>query len=461
MNSLSGIVLIDDDKDDLDSLQNSFTQAGYPCLPIHYVSDDPINISGVDHINLSMINPRVIITDLNLQEIPNVNKQTLVAPIAKVLEKLTLNGPYILYFWSKNVAHVDGVMELIFERYRKTISPPLHYGILDKTEIKGSPETLKIKVKELLLDNSTFSALFSWENRVSYAARSTTDSLYKLACSFDSANISDFQSKTTNSLGTLLAAIGNEAIGVENAKTEPSLAIELGLEPVLHDHIQSNYGDVDNNSAWRCAASGIGTRLDRESYSNAKAYLNSFYHVEELKDDASKNKRGCWVSFNAEYLSDEQNFEKIKRNLGRCIKKILHEEFLNGTESDSKEREQARAKTILGFIELSPECDHAQRKIKLNRYFLSAMIPVEYEKHTFYGNERRNTAHAGVYRLPNLIIGEKEYIIKISFRYQVGAIPDFNKWMGKPLFRLKNQTLADISFRASQHVNRPGIIRFD
>ena len=223
---LPSIVLIDDKKEDLESIQNSFTQAGYPCFPIHYQGAEPENSSGIDHVNVSMIHPRVIVTDLNLQEHGQFNEKILVGPIADVLKKLTLDGPYLLYFWSKNVEYVDGVVDLIFERH--DIPLPLHHGVLDKTSLKSSPAALKCELEKLFLCNKTFNALFGWENRVSSAAQSTTDSLYKLARPFEPANIHEFQRKTTGSLGTLLAAIGNEAIGFENAKEEPSLAIELG-----------------------------------------------------------------------------------------------------------------------------------------------------------------------------------------------------------------------------------------
>ena len=405
-----------------------------------------------------MIHPRVIVTDLNLQEHGQFNEKILVGPIADVLKKLTLDGPYLLYFWSKNVEYVDGVVDLIFERH--DIPLPLHHGVLDKTSLKSSPAALKCELEKLFLCNKTFNALFGWENRVSSAAQSTTDSLYKLARPFEPANIHEFQRKTTGSLGTLLAAIGNEAIGFENAKEEPSLAIELGLEPVLRDHIQSSYGYVDNNSAWSEAASGIGTKLSRDSYSNVRAYLNSFYHVEELKEDAPKNKRGSWVEFNSDYLGLEQNVSKIEKNLGSDIKTIIRDEFINSKIKGFTDNDEFYSDIKLGFLELSAECDEAQRKTKLNRYFLSSMIPVEHDRYASYG-KGKYTAHAGIYCLPNVIIDGQEYIIKISFMYQVGAIPNFNKWLGKPIFRLKDQILSDISFRASQHLTRPGIIRFD
>lgn len=458
MISLPGIILIDDTKEDLESLQNSFIQNGYPCLPILYINDSE-NISGIDHVNLDMIKPRIVITDLNLQEL-QIDAKTFVGPIAEVLKKLNPDGPYLLYFWSKNKEHAEEVVDLILERYRE-ISLPLHWGVLDKTEFKHNPDALKEKIEKLIAENPIFNALFNWENRVASAAQATTNSLFKLAQPHSPIDISDFQSKTNSKLKVMLTAIGNEAIGTKNAKDEPGLAIELGLEPVLRDHIHLSNECTDNNSAWQSAADSIGTRLDPQSYSDLKAHLNSFYHVEELGDTSPKNKRGSWIAFDSDYLNDSTNEPRIKKNLGRNIKTLVNEEFLNCSVGTSEARKKAHNDTKLGFIELSAECDQAQRKTKLNRYLLSAMIPVEHEQFTVFGEEKRNTAHAGVYRLPNIIIKGKEYIVKISFMYQVGAIPDFNKWLGKPVFRLKDQILSDISFRASQHLTRPGIVRFD
>ncbi|WP_272668421.1 hypothetical protein [Providencia sp. PROV038] len=452
---LPGIVLIDDSKEDLEQLHDNLIKIGYPCFPIHYKNDDEENQSGIDHININIIKPRIIITDLNLQE-HQINPKNFVGPIAEVLKKLNISGPYLLYFWTKNNNHANDVMKIIFERYKDDIPLPLHYGVIDKAKFKASPDTQKKSIENLITENSIFNALFSWENKISIAAQNTTDSLFKLATPESSSSVIEFQSKVKDKLETILAIIGNETIGIKNAKEFPGSAIELGLEPVLHDHIHLSSNVENSNAIWQSATRKIGCK---QGSLDIKAYLNSFYHIEESVSNDLKNKRGYWVEFNSEYFSN--NTKKLEKNLGRKIKTILFEEFLNCKEGDKALREEAWNATTLGFIELSAECDQAQRKTKLNRYFLSVMIPIEYEALTYYGAGKRESAHAGIYRLPNVIIKNKEYIVKISFMYQIGIIPNANKWLGKPIFRLKEQILSDISYRASQHITRPGIIRFD
>jgi len=458
MISSPSIVLVDDNKEDLDELQDSFIRSGYPCFPILYENNDSSNETGIDHVRLDMINPRVIISDLNLQELQHIDEKTLVAPIAEVLKKLSIDGPYILYFWSKNTSVVPKVMELIEQRYKNDIFYPLHWGILDKSEFKGKPDGLAEKVKNLFSEIPMFNALYGWENRVSKAAQSTADSLFRLAKPDSYTGINDFQEKVTTRLQAILAVIGNETIGHQNAKDDPEIAIELGLQPVLHDHIQSAYEHIER-SEWLNAAPKIGERLKADD--DVRAHLNSFYHMEEVSSDVSKNKRGMWIELAPSYFDDSDKFSKIKQNFGKELKSIIHDEFLDNKRGNKIERKAARDATKLGFVEVSAECDQAQRKTKLHRYFLSALIPIEHANLTYFRDGKNDTAHGGIYRLPNLMIENNEYIVKISFMYPIGIIPDINKWLGEPKFRLKDQILADISFKASQHTARPGIIRFD
>jgi hypothetical protein len=459
MISLPGIVLIDDIESELDQLHKSFITAGYPCFPINFINDDNENHSGIDHVKLDFLNPRVVITDLNLYENTKMDAVVLAGPIAEVLQKIIKDGPYILYFWSKNEKDAEGVMGILTSRF-PNLKLPLEWGVLSKTEFINNDKILTERISNLLEDNKMFYSLFNWENKVYNAAQATTDSLFNLAKPSKFQNISDFKDKTTAKLQTMIAAIGNETLGIKNAGKEPDIAVELGLEPVLHSHIRT-INEASNSSIWIDAVPSIGTRLDSKSYQDVKAQLNSFFHLENLNDNSPKDKRGSWLEFKSEYFENENNTSNIKKNLGRKIKALINEEFFDSSQGDPDKRSEAHLKIKLGFIELSAECDQAQRKTKMNRYFLSAMIPKEYEGFTFFREGTSDKAHAGIYRLPNLIVNGQEYIVKISFMYQVGAVPSSSKWLGKPVFRLKDQILSDISFKASQHASRPGIIRFD
>jgi len=460
MNRTPNIIVVDNEKSELIDIQNGFFNGGIPCLPIHYQYDLMTNKSGLDHITLSDFEPRIVVSDLNLRDLSLTAPIELVQPVATMLKKLELEGPYILIFWSGVAQLVDTVMATLQERFYSDINLPMYHTSIDKSQFSGSGNAtaLKDKLNEIIKESKLFNALMDWEGRVAISARNTTNSLFNLTKPIAVAPEADYQVLHTAKLQTILATIGNETLGVKNAKDEPEVALDLGLAPVLHDHLQG-LTETQDRSIWLEAVPDIGKRLHPEQ--DVKAHLNSFYHVGAVSDDSQKSKRGTWIEFNSEYLNTPGNAQKIKSQFGKTIKTILHEEFLDNRQGKSEERATARNDTTIGFIELSAECDQAQRKTKLHKYLLSALIPVKHSRFTIFGEGARNTAHSGIYRLPNLMIDGEEFIVKVTFMYQIGVIPDTHKWLGLAKFSLKDQILADISYQCSQHASRPGIIRFD
>ncbi|WP_445365385.1 hypothetical protein ACJJJB_20015 [Microbulbifer sp. ANSA001] len=454
MFGVPNIIVVDDNPEELEDIKRSFYEAGMPCLPIQYVNDDPDNVSGIDHISLSdSIAPRVVVTDLNLTESLSSKATSLVAPLAEVLKQLPIKGPYILCVWSKLADIVDEVITLLEERYKEDLLLPIHYSVIPKHEFSKNPKALRNRVEEVVSENDLFNALLSWEYRVAEAARNTTNTLYDLARSIENGSID----ASSNRLKNILAAIGNESIGVKNAIDMPALAMESGLTPILEDQLTTT-SEVNLDEKWSKAIPSLGKSEELDT--NAKAKLNSFYHIEEVINDYPKAHRGVFVKFNNEYLGAEESSKKFERSLGRSLKSLLHEEFLNPRYGSKTERQVAREQLELGFLEVSAACDHAQRKTKLPKYILGALIPVEFENFTIFQNGNKDRAHEGIYRLPVIELGGKSYIVKFSFKYQFGVQPDHNKWFGECMFRVRDQVLSSIIFNKSQHASRPGIISF-
>ncbi|ANF57239.1 hypothetical protein A5892_06980 [Halotalea alkalilenta] len=457
---MPGIVVIDDNQDELDSIKRAFFEAGIPCLPIQYINNDPDNESGIDHVDISdWISPRIIVTDLNLTEIQNAKAVNLAGPLAKMFQKLSVKGPYLLCIWSKLEKDVADVIQVLEERHWNDITLPLQVSVISKTEFLSEAEKLKEKLKNLISENSLFDTLLNWEMRTSEAGRSAVAMLYSLA---QDNNQSKSIEDRAGELRKILAAIGNEAIGLKNAADTPALAMECGLIPVLEDQVRSMSGAALDNK-WTDAVPEIGTKQNIDDA--VKSKLNTFYHVEEVLEDFPKDCRGVFVSINGKYLETEKNTEKFEKRIGRSIECLIHEEFLRrkGKAEGRALTEKARNETILGFLEISAACDYAQRKTKFPRYILGALIPAEFEELTSFTTSqgtKKDRAHDGVYRLPRIEVKGKTYIVKFSFKYQLGAQPDDNQWFGGSLFRVRDQILSAIIFNCSQYASRPGVISF-
>lgn len=470
----TNVVLIDDTEDELLELQKAFFSEAIPCLPIHYQYDMLDNKSGIDHLNIDGLSPRIIVTDLNLRESSNLEPLALFSPLADMLKKLVSGGPYLLILWSKNHELVNEVMRLLEERVTD-LQLPIHYSVIDKKEYSGEgASSLQDKIKNIIVECDLFNAIINWESRILNASKGTSDSLFKLTKPTDVTGAS-YQESHIAEMQKVLAVIGNETLGTVNAKDEPGIAVDLGLAPVLQDQLSSMYGDDDDD--WTRAVPEIGSySVTIPSYIKSK--LNSFFHLEEVEVGYPKNCKGVFVELDSDILSDEYKKKKLEMKLGRSIKNILMEEFISTIPIDgfsrkgcSTFREQARSESILGFVEVSADCDQAQKKVKLNRYLLAILIPIKYKNLTVFENkdgELRETNHEGIYKAPVIQVGEEEYILKLSFKYQLGTTPSalvhgeeyVNTWFGNTLFRLREQLLNDISFKCSQYSTRPGIVCF-
>jgi hypothetical protein len=464
---MPGLVLIDDDKDELDNIQAAFFKAGIPCLPIMYINDDPDNRTGIDHVEISEFQPRIIITDLNLKEISNSDPRSLTPPIADLLKKLVTTGPYLLFFWSKHNQQVEEVMRLLEERFSADIKLPLNWGCINKNEFKGieNIDILKEKVKTLITDFPLFHALFDWEFRIANAAIKTTNTLYELTYPSNVPEGTNYSEEHNQKLEQALSIIGNETLGSKNALENPSIALDSGLSPVLNDRLKTM---LSENSLWKNAVPSIGRYI--QVTDEIKSALNSFYHIEEVNDNYPKTSRGVFVKLDCSILTNAQKKQKFENRMGSSIKSIIHEEFINSRKGDATQREEVRNSLIIGFVEVSAECDQAQKKTKLHRYILAALIPSKYNEYTTFGeHDNRDRAHGGIYRLPQLKYKNENYILKLSFKYQLGTKPKSNvnnveyenTWFGVPLLRLKEQILLDISFNCAHYSSRPGIVRFD
>jgi len=469
--NLPGTILIDDNKEELYEILGSISAAGIPCVPIHYKSD-PDNNSGIDHIDVDNIRSRIIITDLNLTESSTLDAKSLIGPIAKVLTPITNNGPYILLFWSKNEGLVAEVIQLLKIRFHDKINLPIHWAVISKSEFKDKPEALKNKIELLIKENALFNAISDWESRISYAAQNTSNALYHLTIptDYDPENKIEQHQKQ---LIKALALIGNETVGIKNASKQPSLAVDLGLSPLLQDQLNIT-NSVEN--LWERAVPEVGKH--QQLNDSIKSTLNTFCHLEQVEPNFSKSCRGVFVKVNNEILDDLDKRHKLEDRLGNTIEELIHEEFLSKskcgkTRPEAKAfQQEARESIKLGFVEVSAVCDQAQQKTKLHQYLLAALIPEKFEELTRFKNSRdeiQDFSHIGIYRLPKIKIENEIYILKLTFKYQIGtrALSNVkerayqNTWFGDPLFRLKDQILSDISFKCAQYSSRPGIIRFD
>jgi hypothetical protein len=452
MKNFPDILIVDDNKKELDILHQAFISANIPVFPIFYDREDSENESGVDHVKSLMgSSPRIVVTDLNLQENQSNDPVQLVGPIAKVLECLvTKKTPYYLIVWSKLPNIVEKIIGLLESRFSDTVTLPMGYSVIQKDDYLTNSEALPDKIVEIISENKLISALLSWESSIRDAAKSTIDQLFSV--SFDASKNKDIESINKN-FEEILSFISRESIAQKHAKEDPWTAVHSALLPVLIDKLSEQCNE-ESSQFWLDAFPNISkSRLKVED--SVKPILNSFYFLKS--NDDRPFARGAFVSMDNEFLGENRNMSKFTSLVGRDLDRIVCEEFITESRNKWEEHKISSSNLIIGFLETSAECDYAQKKVKLPRYLLGILIPVEYEEYTKFKTSSGN-AHNGIYRLPSVRVGERDYIFKVSYKYQFGTQPIENKWFGNTVFRLRDEVLASISHGYSTHTSRPGIM---
>lgn len=453
------IVIVDNEQEHLDKLNAAFALSAMPCLPIRFISD-PDNKSGVDHVSADSRHARIVALDINLQDAGGtLDAKGLYPAIEGVLKKLAPSGPYFLIFWSRHKNLPEEIMRLLATRSGDDVVAPIGWHFLDKSDfLDGNGESLKERLLEAIGDACIFRLLLEWEQRTGNAASETLSGLYMLAARASGSGWDYAQ--TAQNLTTLMTHIAHEALGHKNAKDSASHAVESGLLPMVEDRLAILSGEdrEDLNDQWNTCLDKLGEPKKLGSLSKADAAnLNTFYHIEELPEGYSKCKRGVFVSLPDSFRNDNSAFGTLFGS-ENTVQKVMTEEFVFAAKTAVKS--DVINETKLGWLEIGAECDHAQRKNRLHRYVLGALVPEKYSG-SLYSDKRdiKDRAHEGVYRFPVVSYRNESYIILISFRYQIGAHTG-SEALGDPMFRVKEQILTDIAFRWSKHSIRPGITSF-
>lgn len=453
------VVAIDNDQAELDIAIKGLVRANIPLLPIKY--DDLEGIG--ETVSSPLKGVRLVFCDINLNELNGtLNASQVTGIIAQLLKDLISsdNGPYVLVFWSKHPTLVDDIKQQIHERYIDVPSPAI-IGMLDKNALpvdfldtenqRRNVEFFLQELNKIVSQSPVMELLLRWESICTSAASQTTNNLYQLALPEPSwASIGS----DVEPVGYVVKRIAEETVGSKNLAGKSSVALKEGLIPILHDNLSKIEDEQFDRSTERIIESensiGTGGVIDNVS-------LNSFYHIDF--NHLSSTERGSFIKINIE---DNAIFESLfKHNWSSIFSEFYDQSFYReyvqrcrfGQEPPIKTK-LIRNASVVGLIEISPSCDHAQNKQRNHRYLLTVLIPYEHECVT-----SKKGDHQGVHVLPPVNIRGASYSPRVNFRYVVGLNSD-HQILQAPLFRLREQILNEVTFKYAQHASRPGIISF-
>jgi len=454
------VAAIDDNKPDLEKISNALSELGISCRPILYES------TGEDIPKIPLL--RILFLDLNLAGNTDPIQQAQV--ISSTLKRISPIGPYAIVIFSATPGNIKDIRERLENGNRpEGVLPPVAFESLDKSNyfspLEGVATTgeqrqkLYDDIESIIRRNHVITALLQWEARIALAAGHSISGLLKMVMKSHAWNT---EPSANEGLAGILHSIACAAAGKPNVDGNQAQAIEEGLLPLLEDRLL-RLGDSEGYSAlWK----EVFTISSREEYSERLAELNRHYLIDQ-GSVLKKTDRGVWTPLEDSHSNDAE----IKKLFGIKSKKGLLSDFIGfPSDFDDPLKETIRNSVRIGFLEISPECDHAQKKITLYRFALCVLIPAAHKSFTFFPpatsvsennllEARSPTKHQAIYRFPPVEIGGVETIIEANFRFILG-LPEGSSILGKPEFRVRRQVLNEIAYRCSQYLARPGIISF-
>ncbi|XOY30177.1 hypothetical protein ACLIX2_17415 [Proteus cibi] len=444
----SSIIIVDNEESELNQLSKAFSMSGIPCLPLLYDSRN-----GVDSYNLKpSINIRWLFMDLNLEDSTENTAAAYIGPIKHVIEKLVCGGIYTLIFWSKHSNIINDIIERIKkdENLKREIHCPVMIYSLDKTSLFLDSD-LENKIKEILKSPPLIKSIYSWERLVTDSVSRVLDNTYKLANinnSWDTLNSPDNDNNwkdeiTISNIENVVSLLAYESTGFKSAPEIKEKSFNNGLFSL----VENEYDNISDNHIWD-KSTLIGHKdisLDQQARSNLNTYL-SIDEVDYSNDIKIMFNKGVLT-----FINDKEKF--IKKILGNdnCI----NEEFSAPNKQFSRDNFE---KIIIGALEISPDCDHANKKIKLPRFILSVLIPDNILK----DNNRSQKYHDGIFSdLPPIIYNNTSYKLLVSYKYLFSIHNDTENLdilFSKKGIRIKQNILSKIRLEMSRHISRLGYI---
>ena len=261
------VVVVDDKPTHLFSIVNGLTIAGIPCVwHLYDVANHKLTptppADGYPHL-------RVLISDLNIQEMSGANRDTKTLAgilITEVIKPLVAKdgGPYSLVLWTNVEAHAGEVATHIADRITaqhlsaddqrpaplcvNTLAKGrfLPVGVDETTEdalcamfneTAEKSQEFRRAVQDAVSSDSRLRLVSAWESRIGVAAASTMKSIHSIAVAETTTTAST--NTPALALESILAKITVEAVGRENASENPSVGLDAGLLDLVVDELSS------------------------------------------------------------------------------------------------------------------------------------------------------------------------------------------------------------------------------
>ena len=433
MLGITRIVAVDDSRADLDALITGLNHAGAACLGVQYTGDlDAMGLVACPHA-------RMVFMDVNLPGGPSSSSpEQWFAIIGALLTRIKPAGPYLLVVWtrlSEQAAELQGFLD---ERLSDTAKPfailplPKELYIDENGGVTDLPGLIQA-IRDFTETVPTLAALSDWEEKVSSAAAETLTSVMTLGTPGKKSE------EQQNDVARIMVAMAVEAVGQQNVGANPFRAVNEALLPVLADHVASTQIGGISENVWQQVISSSGTTNSINA--PEAALLNRVFHIAEDTGTDRGAERGAVIPLPCGMSGDQ--FEvtfgipenDAAERLFRC------QNFQAGSE---------HCRWVL--VQAQAACDYAQRRPGPLPFYLGMDVAEN--------SISSNRAPQALWRSPAFDLVGSVRQLQVNTRVQIPLSGEVAR-SHEPMYRLREQLLAELLHHAQTNNARPGIVSFN
>ncbi|MCK0161674.1 hypothetical protein [Allomuricauda sp. F6463D] len=450
------IAIIDDEISQAEPLlkalsKNQIPYAFYKGNDISYLPDADSRFNDI----------RVLFLDINLvDEKATLDEKLVKSTLINVLRRVISpqNFPYALIFWSRHQKEHESLVRGLFENELKDRQPISIRGFVKsdffpnfsseeaETDIDIIEELNKIINSEL-----AYSYLLNWENQVHTASDRTLQEIFSSYHTYE--NWTDNANHLINKLG--ISYSGKAYFKQDSAEKIKSAYNSLTY--LANDTLEKsvNSKDIENPEELTVEDSdnpkfesfhSINKKLLFSDDNEPIEYPGSVIEDQNTKTEAIFQEL-LNNSFSRSKIETELTEEEIKDKTESAINKLINKK-------SSSKRKEIRSTWKRIYLTATPLCDYVQNKYEYNRCVKGMIISSEHLEYI-------DTKSEAIFISPKFLFKEVSCVMILHFRYFFTSNKGGNLKNLNPLFRARQQLLAEIQSKLSRHISRQGILFLD
>lgn len=441
MNGLNGarVVVVDDEPDEALPILKAFSKVGVPAAFFDGRS------GGLPRQGDRFAGVRLAVLDMDLVG-GGADDKSKVAALVKVLSRILTpdNGPYGVLAWTKHPELIE-----LFEKYlfaQDNLPNPIFVARLEKAACKKNDRfDLGVVAGELRKSlgqgASPLLLLQTWEGKAFEAATRVTNEL---------AGIMELEADT---LPAWREQWKSEVVRLMRALAEAQAGKHLDDKSCFR-YLYDSLNPLHADALERGTSGSLGLDLDANEILNAtpqcgperKAKLNAMLHLSF--DAPGKLATGDIYVFPAQ-KTKFSGIPTIQDLLGDLLQLPKEDAAAMKLKSDMGNIVK------LAAVEVSAICDYAQGNVRIPRFLIGLLVPVEYSKKL---KERAEFLwRFGPLLLDRTPVAKGRYYLYMSARHLVTLDAKATSKL-KCFARLRLQALTNLQAWFSQRASRPGVM---